>query len=107
MNEIQIGNYRFQGPFLLSNFKAIDRAAVYAILCKGSNGEYTPLYIGETGELGTRLETHNKKDCWRKNCKGILYVAIYYTPSSFYTAEDRRKIERELIAQYRLICNEL
>jgi predicted GIY-YIG superfamily endonuclease len=106
MNSIQIGGYLFNGPYLLSNFDEIDKAAVYAILCK-LNETYYVIYIGQSGELGTRLQSHNKKECWEKHCKGTLYVAIFNTPSTTYSAEQRRLIERELINEHNPVCNKI
>jgi predicted GIY-YIG superfamily endonuclease len=106
MNSIQIGRYLFNGPYLLSNFDEIDRAAVYVILCKDDVNSYGVVYVGETGKLGTRLHNHNKKECWKKYCNGTLYVAIFYTPSNTFDREDRLRIERELIDKFKPPCNE-
>ncbi len=104
MPMIKIGKYSFDGPWLMSRIDLIDRAAVYAILCFNGNS-YNVIYIGETGQAGTRLSNHERSDCWSKNCNSSLYVAILWTPSSQYTADDRRKIEKELRDQYNAPCN--
>ncbi len=103
---MQIGNYDFEGPYLLEDYPSIDRAAVYAILCKNNSNRYYVIYIGETGQLGTRLPTHHKKECWHRHCQNDLYVAIFWTPSSDYSPEDRRRIEEELINIYEPVCND-
>jgi len=101
---IKIGKYEFDGPWLLEEADLLDRACVYVILCKSGEG-YTIVYIGETGQVGTRLSTHNRRDCWRRNCSTSLYVAVYWTPSNQYSSEERREIERELIEKYDPPCN--
>lgn len=104
---INIGGYSFEGPYILREKDFIDRAAVYAILCKDLSGNsYRLVYIGETEELETRLSGHNKKNCWENNCGSTLYVAIFYTPSDKYSREDRKKIEQELIDRYSPVCND-
>jgi len=105
---IKIGNYNFDGPYLLSNFETIDKAAIYAILCKNEiSGKYRLIYIGQSGEIETRLDSHNQKNCWKNNCNlSNLYIAIFYTPSSEYSKNEREEIERELIDLYNPICNQ-
>lgn len=103
-----IGNYDFKGPFLLEEFSYLDKACVYAILCENINGEFNILYIGQSGEIMTRIDNHNKKYCWENNCLyGNLYIAIFETPSSRYTKDDRLAIESELINLYEPICNKI
>jgi hypothetical protein len=104
---IKIGNYNFFGPYLLSDFEGIDRAAIYAILGKNEiSGEYQLIYIGQSGEFGERLEYHEKRNCWQNNCKlENLYVAVFYTPTNQYSKEERLEIENELINLYMPTCN--
>jgi predicted GIY-YIG superfamily endonuclease len=102
---IQIGNYNFDGPWSLSRTDLIDRAAVYVILCSRSDGKYDVVYVGETGQVGTRLSNHERATCWNRNCSGSLYVAIFWTPSDRYSADDRRAIEKKLRDQYNPPCN--
>jgi len=94
-----IGRYQFNDPVALSGIDLIDRAAVYAILCL-QNGEYHVIYIGQTEQVGTRLSSHERAACWRRNCSGTLYVAILWTPTSTYTLDERLAIEQELIEEY-------
>lgn len=102
---IQIGKYNFDGPWSLSSTNLIDRAAVYAILCSRADGKYDVVYVGETGQAGTRLSNHERATCWSRNCGSSLYVAVFWTPSDRYTTDDRRNIEKELRDQYNPPCN--
>jgi len=34
--------------------------------------------VGESSEVKTRVETHDRKECWERNCKGIIKYAAYY-----------------------------
>jgi len=101
---IWIGKYQFEGPWRIEDVDFLDRACVYAILCKSGDG-YTPIYIGETGRIGTRLSTHHRRDCWKRKCRTSLYIALYWTPSDQYSPEERKEIERELIEKYDPPCN--
>lgn len=67
---IKLGKYSFTGP-IASIDKLKDRSGVYAIVCKVES-EYFLLDVGESSKLRTRIENHDKKDCWIKNCKGQL-----------------------------------
>lgn len=103
---IKIGQYNFEGPFLLSSTDFVDKAAIYAILCNGNSfSQYKILYIGESGEVGTRLSTHNKKECWKNNCRGNLYVSVLSLPSSSYSKQQRLDIETSLIRDKNPVCN--
>lgn len=102
---ITIGKYGFEGPWLLSGTDFINHAAVYVILCRHSDANYEAVYIGETGQLGTRLSNHERAACWKRSCNGSLYVAVLSTPSDRYTADNRRAIEKELRDKYDPPCN--
>lgn len=102
---LRIGNYDFQGPWLLSEVNLIDRAAVYAILCSRNDGKYDLVYVGETGQAGARLSNHERANCWSRNCGNSLFVAILWTPSDKITPQTRRTIEKEIRDQYDPPCN--
>ena len=103
---IEIGGYNFSGPWPLSDKDFIDKAAIYAVLCKKTDGKYYPIYFGETGEVSTRLSNHHKSSCWTKKCDSSLYVAVLWTPSSQYGVDDRRDIESKLIKRFNPPCND-
>ena len=77
---INIGNYSFEGPY--SNTDLLqDCSGIYAILDRGTDGQYTVIDIGESAEVKTRVETHDRKLCWTHNANGVLNVAVMYTPT--------------------------
>jgi len=103
---IKIGDYDFEGPWSLGAKDFLDRAGVYAILCYRPQAERpVVVYIGQSGEMGTRLSTHDKKVCWIRNCTGTLYVAVLWTPSDEWTPQARREVEAALIDTYKPPCN--
>jgi hypothetical protein len=89
---IKLGKYSFKGP-VASIDKVKDRSGVYAIVCK-VNGEYFVTDVGESSKLRTRIENHDKKDCWTKNCNGQLTIYVHYT--LFLKQPGRILIEKEL-----------
>jgi len=95
---INIGGYQFEGPYreLITNFKEV--AAVYVILDKESNF----IDVGETDQLKTRLATHERRDCWKRNCGKDIYVAAYLESDG----EERLRIEKKIRDSYNFPCGE-
>ena len=100
---IRIGRYVFNGPYLSTN-SLEDRSGVYVIECK-RNDKYYAVDAGESHAVRSRVENHDRKDCWRRNCRtGILAYAVYYTPH--LQQAGRRRIEQEIRDQYHPPCGE-
>ena len=102
MTAVKIGDYTFDGPYA-SMDRIEDRSGVYAVLCRKEDGYYL-IDIGESAQVKTRLDTHDRKDCWKRNCQGTLTYAVYYTPH--LQQPGRMEIEQKLRAQYRPPCGE-
>jgi len=92
--------HNFEGPYD-SIGSLEDNSGVYAILCKESDKYYVK-DIGESANVKTRIENHDRADCWKKNCTGKLYVAVLYTPNK--QSAGRMLIEQELRAEYDPVC---
>jgi hypothetical protein len=92
----KLGKYSFAGPYT-STDDLKDRSGVYTIICKEDN-EYFLADVGESSRLKTRIENHSKKDCWIKNCKGLVTVFVHYTP--FLKQQGRILVEQELRELY-------
>lgn len=93
----KIGKYTFEGPYRSADYLK-DLAGVYAILA--SNG--FPIDIGESANVKTRIENHDRVDCWRRNGGGVLAVAVLYTPN--HQQQGRMAIEQELRQLYNPPC---
>ncbi len=100
---IQIGRYTFEGPYTSTN-SLEDRSGVYAILCKKDGNNYNVVDVGESATVKSRVENHDRNDCWKRNCNNTLTVAVYYTPGMQQTG--RLAIEREIRNQYGPPCGE-
>lgn len=95
--------YEFDVYKLNTLFKD-DYAAVYCITKREQNKpgshSHTMIYVGETGELGNRLDNHHKQRCFEQhnaNC-----VCVLGEPNE----QTRLKIEADLIANYDPDCND-
>ena len=99
---LTIGGY----PFVcvpLSNADFTNSAAIYVIICVAQAGTWTALDVGQSGELGSRIDSHDRKDCWSRQCQNI-WVCVYRMPSHEYTREDRLRVERLLREELRPLC---
>lgn len=100
---ITIGGYSFDGPYY-STGDLQDRAGVYAILAEGT--QYQLLDCGESGQVKTRVESHDRADSWTKKCPNgsKLCCAVYYTPNTQQAG--RMAIEQTIRTKYNPPCGE-
>ena len=99
---IKIGKYTFEGTYV-STTELEDRAGVYAILCRAGDKTYVT-DVGESATVKTRVENHDRKACWKRNCSGELRYAAHYTPH--LQEPGRKAIEQEIREQYSPPCGE-
>lgn len=97
---VTISGYSFEGPYEIGK-KVIDRAAVYVIL----NSDDEVIDVGQSGETGTRLSSHERKRCWDRN--GGKWFAVKWMPSDRYSREDRERIEKEIRENESPPCGEI
>lgn len=97
---ITMGKYTFEGPYA-STDKLEDRSGIYAILCHRDN-TYYPIDVGESATVKARVQNHERKDCWKRNCSGTLTVSVYYTPH--LQQAGRIQVEQEIRTQHQFPC---
>lgn len=97
---ITIGRYTFEGPYTNTN-SLRDNSGVYAIHCHYNNAYYL-VDVGESATVRTRIDNHDRKDCWTRNCKGVLTVSVLYTTGQQQAG--RMAIEQEIRNQFNLPC---
>jgi len=97
---IHINGYSFEGPYS-STYSLRDNSGVYVIICNNNL-----IDVGESASLKSRIENHDRKDCWKRNCSGSISFAVYYTPH--LQQSGRMEIEREIRRNHRNIpCGEI
>lgn len=65
----------------------------------GGGANHTIIYVGQTGDLSERFDSHHKADCFRRHGANRICVLVE-------NSEQRRlAIERDLIAAYNPPCN--
>lgn len=102
---INVGRYQAEGPYEdVNNLQ--DRSGVYIILTKSNVGDsrWTVVDIGESKGVRSRVENHDRADCWKRQNKGRLGVAVIYTPNQQQSG--RMAIEQELRAQFNPVCGD-
>ena len=78
-----------------------DIAAIYIIICVAPDGSWTIIDIGQSGEVGTRIDSHDRRDCWKRKCpKGNLWVCVHPMPTKTYTKQDRLDLEHSLRSKH-------
>ncbi|MGE4296476.1 MAG: hypothetical protein AB7E47_00485 [Desulfovibrionaceae bacterium] len=96
--------YTAEGPYT-STESLEDRSGVYIILTRAkSTDKWTVIDVGESHELKTRVENHDRGDCWKRHSKGTIGCAPYYTPNK--QQPGRKEIEQEIRDEYGPVCGE-
>ncbi len=98
---IKIGGYDFEGPYTDTS-KLRYEQGVYSILDQRTDGKYHVVDVGESEDVRSRIENHNRSDCWKRNQRGRLTVAVLYTPGM--SGDRRRAIAWALREQYSPAC---
>jgi hypothetical protein len=100
---ITLAGYSFEGPY--SQESSLRNAAgVYAILDERADSYYV-LDVGESGEVKDRVESHDRRQCWKRYAQGPIRYAVHYTPS--VSAAGRREIERAVRRKYSPPCGDV
>jgi hypothetical protein len=99
---ITIGKYKFHGTYTSTDHLE-DCSGVYAIICQ-KEGKKTLIDVGESAKVKSRVKNHDRFDCWKKKCEGVINVAVYYTPN--LRQPGRITIEQEIRNQYVVPCGE-
>jgi len=82
-----------------------DIAAIYVIICVDKDGKWKVLDVGQTGELGERIDHHDRKKCWEDNCPNKnIWFCVYKMPSDKYSKQDRLDVEKKLRAKHNPSC---
>lgn len=74
--------------------------AVYTVLHRVPEGRYQLLYIGQTGEMSQRFDSHHKDNCFAGY--GRTHIGVHPEPAD----QRRRAIETDLIRAIPTVCND-
>lgn len=71
-----------------------DTSGVYSVLDDRGTNTWKVLDVGESSEIRTRVQNHDRAGCWERHRLGRLWYAAKYMPYS--TAVERRLIEKQI-----------
>ena len=74
-------------------------AGCYAFVKDLTNNQYPLVYIGETGDLSERFDSHHKMPCIKTN--GATQIGVHRTVSK----QAAKNIEDDILAIYSPPCN--
>ncbi|WP_321403877.1 hypothetical protein [Maridesulfovibrio sp.] len=100
---ISIGGFTATGPY--TNTEDLqDRSGVYILLTKKNivNNKWKVVDIGESREIRSRVQDHDREECWGWESEGVLDYAVIYTSGK--QKAGRMEVEHELRAQYSPPC---
>jgi len=60
--------------------------------------------VGESSKVKTRIETHDRKDCWEKNCNVTVKYVVYYIEHG--KKSSRVDVEQDIRDSYNIPCGE-
>ena len=101
---ISLSQWTFEGPYT-STANLRDQGGVYAILDRRWDEKWHVLDVGESSQVKTRVENHDRSDCWASSRQGTLGYAVLYTPG--WTADQRRAAESKIRAAFSPVCGVL
>ena len=90
---IPIAGYPFEGPFAKPS-ELLDLPGVYVVLGSNNSNVWTNVVdVGKSDQIKTRIETHNRRDCWQNQQYKYLGVAVFYVDkdSQIYIEADIRR----------------
>lgn len=98
---IDLGRWTFEGPY--TNTASLrDDAGIYAILDHRVDGRWYVVDVGESEQVKSRVENHDRQGCWTRHRRGTLGVAVLYAAGS--SGAHRRVVEREVRSRYSPPC---
>lgn len=97
---LKIEGYTFDGPYPVEQtWRLKNSSGCYVILTVNYNNKYEIVDCGESENVRTRVENHDREECWIRNNKNGLYVAVLYC-----SEKQRMAIERIIRQSYTVAC---
>lgn len=92
------------GPYPIDQANKLKNTpGVYTIWCRSSSRDtLTLIDVGQSDNVRDRVMSHDRRECWNKNCKGSLEVAATYIKDE----QQRLNLEKEIRQHCKLPCGE-
>jgi len=92
--------YIFEGPFENLDYLE-EESGMYAVLCVRVN-KFDLVDVGESSHVRTCVENHDRRECWKQSCFGVLKYAVRY--DDYDRKHARNDVVKDIAANYYLIC---
>lgn len=69
---MEIAGYEFTGPYTDVSKVPLDRRGVYVVVCLVDGEVDCYLDVGEADQVGERLKTHHRRECWEEHAHGEI-----------------------------------
>ena len=89
--------YTYQVYPIETKFESVPGNYIFAKLV---NGRWSPIYIGETGDLSERFDNHHAMPCIKRNV--ATHIQAHRDDGGVTT---RRAEERDLVLNFKPTCN--
>lgn len=104
------GDYIFDEPVPLANWEPPYQSGIYAVLAFEPLANPRPFKVIHFGQSGNMLKSgflrsQKRYPCWIRYAGSIMNLYMVTCPMPNTTAKQRKAIEKELIAEYKPICN--
>ena len=93
--------FKFEdGPYPIDQANKLKNTpGVYTILCRSSSTSsrdtLTLIDVGQSDNVRDRVMSHDRRECWNKNCKGSLEVAATYIKDEQHRLDREKKIREQ------------
>jgi len=85
------------GPYPITQADKLKNApGVYTIWCRSSSRDtLTLIDVGQSDNVRDRVMSHDRRECWNKNCTGSLEVAATYIKDEQHRLDREKKIREQ------------
>lgn len=98
---ISIEGETFEGPYRFPS-TLDDKPGVYVIATETVKDSWKLLDVGQSDTVKTRVENHDRVDCWNRYKKGDLGYCVKYEPNQ----ERRDALEKKIRTNQDLPCGD-
>lgn len=83
-------SYEFSGPYPAVEMLNAE-SGVYLVSTKNPDGKHQVLDVGESGNVNSRVATHDRREQWKAKVRDGLFVSAHYCDEA-----TRMALEKEL-----------